>query len=227
MVSLAWWVPYTLRNRDKIISAVNARLKRTTHEYGVAVPCSVEEAYALDTKNGNNLWRDALDKEMSNLWVAFNILDTDCNPLPGWSKASGHTIFDVRMTLEKKARWEKDGHITPEPENSTYAGVVSWGSVRIALPYAALNDLDVCACDIQNTYLQITISEKHFIICWPEFGLENTGKKALIIRDLYGGKRAVKDYWRHVWSAMDEMGFESCKVDPDVWFCSARKDDGT
>ena len=23
------------------------------------------------------------------------------------------------------------------------------------------------------------------------------------------------------------MGFESCKADPDVWFCSAMKDDGT
>ena len=53
-------------------------------------------------------------------------------------------IFDVRMTLERKARWVKDGHITPEPENSTYAGVVSRESIRIALTYADLNSLDVC-----------------------------------------------------------------------------------
>ena len=26
---------------------------------------------------------------------------------------------------------------------------------------------------------------------------------------------------------MEEMGFESCKADPDVWFCSAMKYDGT
>ena len=53
--AFAWWVPYTLKKRYKLISDVNARLKLTTHKYGVAVPRSVEEAYFLDTKNGNTL----------------------------------------------------------------------------------------------------------------------------------------------------------------------------
>ena len=90
-----------------------------------------------------------------------------------------------------------------------------------------LNGLEVCACDIQNAYLQSPSSEKHFIICGPEFGLENKGKRALIIRALYGGKSAGADYWRHVRSAMEEMGFQSCKADPDVWIRSAIKADGT
>ena len=60
--AFVWWVLYTLRKRDKIISAVNAWVKRTTHKYGVAAPFSVEEAYALDTKNGKTLCRDALSK---------------------------------------------------------------------------------------------------------------------------------------------------------------------
>jgi len=131
------------------------------------------------------------------------------------------------MTLERTARWVKDGHKTPEPENSTYAGVVSRESVRIALTYAALNNLDVCACDIQNAYLQSPSSEKHYIICGPEFGLENVGKRAKIVRALYGGKSAGADYWHHVRSAMEEMGFMSCKADPDVWFRPSMKEDGT
>ena len=40
--SFAWWVPYTLQKKDKIISAVNARVKRTTHKYGVAILCLVK-----------------------------------------------------------------------------------------------------------------------------------------------------------------------------------------
>ena len=36
--------------KDKIISAVNARVKRKAHKYGVAVPCSIEEAYSVDKK---------------------------------------------------------------------------------------------------------------------------------------------------------------------------------
>ena len=58
--------------------------------------------------------------------------------------------------------------------------------------------LDVYACDIQNVYLQSSSSEKHFILCGPEFCLENVKNKALIICALYGGNRAGADYWRHV-----------------------------
>ena len=50
-----WWVPYILWKRDNIISSVNAQVKRTTHKYDVAIIISVEETYAIDTKNGNIL----------------------------------------------------------------------------------------------------------------------------------------------------------------------------
>ena len=99
--------------------------------------------------------------------------------------------------------------------------------VRIALTYDTLNGLDVFAWDIQNTYFQRLSSEKHFIICGPEFGLENIGKKSLIICALYGRYSVGADYWRHVQSTMDEMDFESFKADPDVCFCSAMKDNDT
>ena len=87
-----------------------------------------------------------------------------------------------------------DGHRTPEHENFTYAGVVAQESVRIALKYADLNGLAVCTSDIQNAYLQSHSYEKHFITYGPEFGLENVGKKALIIRALYGRNLAGTDY---------------------------------
>jgi hypothetical protein len=84
------------------------------------------------------------------MFVAFEILNND-----GWTKVPGHLIFDVRMTLEHKARWVLDGHLTSIPDNiSTYAGVVSQESVRIILTYAALNGLDVWSGDIRNAYTQ-------------------------------------------------------------------------
>ena len=82
------------------------------------------------------------------------------------------------MDFTRKARWVKHGHLTRDPDNSTYAGVVSRESVRIAFTYAAMNDLPICACDIRNAYLQAPSSEKHYIICGSEFGLEHVGKKA-------------------------------------------------
>ena len=59
---------------------------------------------------------------------------------------------------------------------STYAGVVSRESVRIALTYAALNHIDVMAADIRNAYLQAPSSQKDYIICGLEFGPDYVGK---------------------------------------------------
>ena len=102
---------------------------------------------------------------MENLKVAFDILEDGAKVPVGYHKAFRHLVFDVCMTLERKARWVKDGHKTPEPEWSTFAGVVSRESVRIALTCSALNDIPICACDIQNTYFQAPSSEKHYVVC--------------------------------------------------------------
>ena len=53
--------------------------------------------------------------------------------------------------------------------------------LRIAFTYAALNGLSVFGTDIQDTYLQAPTSEKHYIICGEEYGLENMGNRAIIV----------------------------------------------
>ena len=58
-----------------------------------------------------------------------------------------------------------------------------------------------------------------------KFGLENEGKVVVIVRVLYGGKAAGADCWRHVRTAMNELGFEPCKADPDVWYRPSTKND--
>ena len=226
--AFTWWVPYTLRKRDVIISSVKARIRKTSHKYGKEIPKSIKHAYEIDAKNGNSLWTDAIKKEMTNVGIAFEILPQDKQAPPGWNRVSGHIIFDVKMDYTRKARWVLNGHLTPDATDiSTYAGVVSRESKRIALTYAALNDLDVIAADIRNAYLQAPSSRKDFIICGIEFGLENVGKKALIRRALYGGKTAGRDFRNHLRECMCFLGFNSCKADPDVWMRAAKKANGT
>lgn len=204
-----WWVPYTLRKRDIIVSKVKARLKKSKVKFGVKVPSTLAKALAFDQANGNTLWARVMAKEMTNVSIAFEILDED-QPIPtGWKLSSGHLVFDVKMDFTRKARWVKDGHKSPDPTTSTYAGVVSRESVRIALTYAALNDLDVTAGNIQNAFLTAPTSEKHYIILDEEFGIENKGKRALIRRALYGGKFAARDYWGHLRSCMEFLGLFS------------------
>jgi len=117
---------------------------------------------------------------MKNVAVAFESLEHG-KPIPiGWMRSSGHLVFDVKIDFTHKARWVKDGHRTAEPEISTFTGVVSRESVRMALTYATLNGIDVMAADIKNAYLQAPSSEKHYVICGSEFGLEHVGNVALI-----------------------------------------------
>ena len=98
--------------------------------------------------------------------------------------------------------------------------------MRIALTYAALNELDVFAADIQNAYLQGPSSQKDYIICGPEYGVENIGRIALIHRALYGGKAAGRDFRNHLCSCMEFLNFKSCLADPDVWMRPGIKSDG-
>ena len=130
-------------------------------------------------------------------------------------------VFDVKMDFTRKARLVKDGHKTEDIHISNYAGVVSRESVRIAFTYAALKGFDVWAANIQNAYLQAPTSEKHYIICGREFGIENVGRVAIICRALYGGKLAGRDYWKHMRAFMNSLGFVPSKGDPEVWMREA------
>ena len=80
--------------------------------------------------------------------VAFEILEEDEVLPPSYKPATYQIIFDVKMDFTRKARYVLDGHKTDDPEGSTYAGVVSWESARIAFTNAGFNGIDLMAADI-------------------------------------------------------------------------------
>ena len=77
--------------------------------------------------------------------------------LPGFQEVKCHMIFNIKMreNFRRKARMVAGGQTTEAPSSITYSSFVSRDSVRIALTTAALNNLDVLACDIQNAYLTV------------------------------------------------------------------------
>ena len=174
----------------------------------------------MDKQNKNTLWRDAIQKEMKNVSIAFKILDSSENLSVGFSKLSVHMVFDIKLDLTRKARLVADGHLTPDPIDSTYTGVVSRETVRIALTHAALLGIDIWAADIMNAFVHAPTTEKYYIVCGHEFGNENIVRRAIVIRVLYGMKSSGRDFRNHLRDCIDHMGYQSCLADPIFGFGS-------
>ena len=181
----------------------------------------------IDKENGDTLWMDALKKEMKNVAVAFKALENGETIPPGYQEITCHIVWDVKMeNFRRKARYVADGHKTEAPAAMTYAGVVSRETVRIALTLAALNDLEVKASNIQNAFLTAPCTEKIWTVLGPEFGPEQ-GKKAFVVRALYGLKSAGAAFRNHLADCMRTCGYEPCKADPDLWMKpEVRPEDG-
>lgn len=227
--AFAWWVPHTLKKRDLIISKVKSKYWVRTHKYGIRIPKSVKEAIEIDRENGDSQWWDALMLEMKNVRPAFETFDQPISEIPiGYSKIKCHIIWDVKLgeNFRRKARFVAGGHTTEVPSSLTYSSVVSRESVRIALTVAALNDLDILACDIQNAYLTAKCREKVYTIAGSEFGNEE-GSVMIIKMALYGLKSSGAAFRSKLASVIWDLGYRPTKADPDVWLRPALKTDGT
>lgn len=226
--AFAWWVPHTLKKKQRIIAKVKSKYWQRTHKFGIRIPKTVEEARKLDRENNNTLWWDAICKEMKNVRIAFEEWKGEADLPPGYQQIKCHIIFDVKMgeNFRRKARMVAGGHVTETPSALTYSSVVSRDSVRIALTIAALNDLKVLACDIQNAYLTAPCREKIWTIAGPEFGPEDCGKKMLVVRALYGLKSSGAAFRSFLGETLYDLGFTPSMADPDVWMRPAIKEDG-
>ena len=226
-----WWVHETLKKRDRIISKIKAKYWRTTHKFGIEVPKTVDEAYAIDHKTNTQFWTNAIAKEMKNVRIAFEKLQGITEQQmrtgkirPGFNHVGMHMIFDIKMDgqFTRKARLVADGHRTKAPASITYSSVVSRDSVRVALLIASLNGLNISACDIGNAYLNAECREKLWTIAGSEFGSEK-GSIMLIVRALYGLKSSGAAWRAKLAETLDSLGYKPTEGDPDVWIKRAVK----
>ena len=226
--AFAWWVPRVLKKRNRIISKVKSKYWLRTHKFGIRIPKTIEEACRLDRENGNNLWWEAICKEMKHIRPAFEVFKGKQHDLPpGFQQIRCHMIFDIKIgeDFHQKARFVAGGHTTETPASLTYSSVVSRDTIRIALTIAALNDLQVMSCDIHNAYLTAACREKIWTYAGPEFGSEK-GSIMLICKALYGLKSSGTAFLAHLANTLHDNGFISSKSDPDMWLHPAVKPDG-
>jgi hypothetical protein len=174
-------------------------------------------AELMKIDHGPAYWADAIATTMINVRAAFKILPDVTKAPIGYQRMNCHMVFDVKMKdFRRKARLVAGGNMTKAPPTITYASVVSRETVRLVLTIAALNDLEVKVGDVLNAYITAPITKKVWTTLGPEFG-PDAGKTAIIVRALYGLKSAGAAFCAHLASFMRQMGYSSCKADPDLW----------
>ena len=98
--AFAWWCPWVLKKRNRIIGKVKSKYWLRAHKFGIKVPKSVAEAKKFGDENGNRLWWDAICKEMRDVWIAFEGFEgteAEIRKLPGYQGVDCHMIFDIKM----------------------------------------------------------------------------------------------------------------------------------
>ena len=98
-LAFKWWVDAVLRKRLRIISLImkiNAHYLNKTHKFGIEVPKSVAQAYALDKKNVNTLCTYAISKGMKYVSTAFNTLESGEIVPIRYQRVNCHMILTLR-----------------------------------------------------------------------------------------------------------------------------------
>ena len=133
----------------------------------------------FDSENKISKWYDAIKLEMESMleYKVFKrwdkaILDKPkkvTNPPKGYHRIKVHLVFAVKFDSRHKARLVADGHLTPEPIENIYSGVVSLRNLRLVIFLGKPNHLELWGADIGNAYLESFTDEKLYIVAGPEF----------------------------------------------------------
>ena len=83
----------------------------------------------------------------------------------GYKKIRTYLIYSVKHDGRHKARMVDDGHLTEILVESVYSGVVSLRGPRMFMFLVEINDLDACATDICNAYLNLVRSTFTYLLC--------------------------------------------------------------
>ena len=71
-----------------------------------------------------------------------------------YQKIRFNFVFAVKHDGRRKARLVAGGHLTKEPLESVYSGVVSLRSLRLVIFLAERNDLQLMQAGVGNGYLE-------------------------------------------------------------------------
>ena len=129
------------KNQKQLTRAINQSKIRqvwrsAVYQFGFLIPKDYKLALQLDEHNGNSKWYDATKLEMDQI-NEYKVLQDHgkaqydpksrkvSNAPNGYQKIKVHLIFAVKHDGRHKARFVTGGHLTPDPIESIYSGIVS------------------------------------------------------------------------------------------------------
>ena len=194
------------------------------YQHGFQVPKDYNDAMRLDKENGNTHWQDAMDLELTQIHEYKVFKDTGKAQFhngkvvipDGFQKIRVHFVYAVKHDGRFKARLVADGHLTKEPVESIYSGVVSLRSLRMVVFLSQLNNLEIWRADVGNAYLEAYTYEKLCIIAGPEFK-ELQGHLLIMVKALYRTRSGGARWHDRLFDILQELKFKPSKADPDVW----------
>ena len=228
------------KNQKQLIRAINQSktrqvMRSAVYQFGILIPKDYQHSLQLDEQNVNSKWYDATKLEMDHINDHINEYKVfqehgkaqfdpksrkESNAPNGYQKIRVHLIFAVKHVGRHKAKLVAGGHLTPDPIESIYSGVVSIRSLRLVIFLAKLNNLEVWGADLGNAYLDARTKEKLYVVAGPEFE-ELEGHILVMYKALYGLMSSGLRWSQKIHDMMLDMGFSPCKADPCVWLRKA------
>ena len=142
------------------------------------------------------------------------------NSPKGYHRIKVHLVLAVKFDDRHKSRLVADGHLTHEPVEDIYSGVVSLRNHRLVISLGKLNNLDIWGADIGNAYLKAFTDEKLNIVAGPEFQ-ELEGYILIFLKALYGLKSSGKRWTEVIHGILRDMKFLPSKADSCIWLRKA------
>ena len=162
LLALEGWHRFrSLAKKDKVLaiaikqSKIRQVRRSQTYMFGYLITRNYMEAMQFDSENNNSKWYDAIKLEMESMleYKVFKkcdkaILDKHkkvMNPPKGYHtpRIKVHLVFAVKFDGRHKARLVADGHLSPEPIENIYSGVVSLRNLRLVIFLGKLNHLEL------------------------------------------------------------------------------------
>ena len=147
--------------------------------FGFLIPRNCTDALEFDKANNNSKWYNATKAELDSIH-SYEVFQKHEKPQydrqkkvinapPGYQRIRVHLSFAIKYDSRHKARLVADGHLTPDPVESSYSGVVSLRNLKLVIFLGKLNILELWGANIGHAYLEAPTEEKLYIVAGFEF----------------------------------------------------------